>query len=85
MSYLIPNSFSSYSLTDKELKEGSKLTITQVEVLQNRMSMIAEQKLQLKLDPEHPQHFIQQEAYMQGQLDILDAILDDSKTFQLTG
>lgn len=75
MSHPIPNTFSSFALSADEQKAGQTLTSLNVAVLQNQRSSIAEEKLALAFDPANPQAFMQQEAYLKGQLDILNYIL----------
>lgn len=78
MAILIPNNFSSYNLTDDEVREGSILTITQLELLQNDLATAAEEKLVLEFDTTNPQTFIQQEAFKRGQIELLRYIIDRS-------
>lgn len=75
MAKLIPNSFSVYQLTQDEEIEGSKLTITQKQCIQNLLAAKSEELLSLKLDPEHPQYFIQEQAHLQGYIAALDSLL----------
>lgn len=82
MATIIPNTFTSYQLSDEEVSQGTMLTIVQKQVLSNRQANIAEEKLRLEIDPEHPLAFIQQEAYLKGQLELLDYILEDSATME---
>jgi len=76
MAHLIPNTFSSYQLTDLEELQGQILTVNQKQVIQNRLSIVAEEKLLLVFDPEHAKHFIQQEASLAGQIAALSYILE---------
>jgi len=69
MAIIIPNDFTSYQLTEQEELEGSILTITQKQVIQNHLSAAAHEKNALEYDPENPQRFVQQEASLKGQLD----------------
>jgi hypothetical protein len=78
MSELIPNSFSSYNLTEKEVLQGSILSTLQKQVLQNQLAAIAEEKLRLDYDPAKILEFVQQDAYKRGQIDLLSFILDAS-------
>lgn len=78
MAILIPNNFSSYNLTDDEVREGSIYTITQLELLQNDLAAAAEEKLVLEFDTTNPQTFIQQEAFKRGQIELLRYIIDRS-------
>lgn len=83
MSVLIANDFSSYELTQAEELEGSILTITQKQVIQNQLAVVAAEKINLRFDPASPEHFIQLEASLQGQLSILRFILESSDAAQL--
>lgn len=82
MAHLISNSFSSYSLSEEEVTQGTILTLTQQQVIQNRLVIIAEEKLALEYDSTSPSAFMQQEAYKKGQIDILRYMLDDSLALQ---
>ncbi len=79
MATLITNTFSAYHLTDQEALQGSILTITQLQVLQNQLAQVAEEKLALDFDPTNPTTYAQQEAYMKGQMDLLLYIIDSSQ------
>ena len=83
MSVLLPNDFSSWNLTEAEVLEGSILTITQKQVIQNLLSTVAAEKINLQFDPESPDGFIQKEASLQGQLSILRFLLESSDDAQL--
>lgn len=83
MSVLLPNDFSSYNLTEAETLEGSILTITQKQVIQNQLATVAAEKINLQYDPQSPDGFLQREASLQGQLGILRFILESSDAAQL--
>jgi hypothetical protein len=78
MAVLIPNDFSSYNLTEDETLQGSILTIQQQQVIQNQLAVVALEKINLLYDPESPKSFIQREASLQGQLNILRFLLECS-------
>lgn len=84
MATLIPNSFSSYDLTDKEALQGAVLTNLQKQVLQNMQAACAEEKLRLDFDIEKHLSFVQQEAYKRGQLDLLSYIISSSEIAEAT-
>ncbi len=79
MATLITNTFSAYHLTDQEALQGSILTVTQLQVIQNQLARVAEEKLALDFDPANPITYAQQEAYMKGQMDLLLYIIDSSQ------
>lgn len=72
----INNIFTSYSLTDKEKLQGTILNTDQKAVIQNMLSLVAQQKLGLKFSA--TQEFIQEEAYLSGQMDLLSNLLESS-------
>jgi hypothetical protein len=80
--HLIPNSFSTYALTDDDVTQGSIFTIGQTQVLQNLLAVKAEEKLGLKYDIDKPTTFIQQEAYHTAQIELLQWLIDQSNTLQ---
>lgn len=76
MSQIISSAFTKY-LFSKE--ERFILSDTQIQFIQTRRAEIAEQKIAMTLDPEKPiEVFIQQEAYLAGQLAILQYLVDES-------
>lgn len=83
MSTLIPNSFSSYDLTDKETLTGSVLTNLQKQVLQNLQAVCAEEKLRLEFDVNNTLLFAQQESYKRAQIDLISYLLDASSSAEL--
>lgn len=72
------SSFTSYVLTEQEQLSGSMLSYEQKLFIQNQIGGIAEQKLALIPTPNDYQNFIQQEAFLSGQLAILKYLLDSS-------
>jgi hypothetical protein len=82
MATLLPNSFTSWEMTEEEVKVGSILTIAQAQVLQNQLALCAEEKLAIEFDPQNPAEYCKQEAYKRGQIDILRHILDTSEALQ---
>ena len=80
MSHLIPNLTSSYFLTDEEVEEGSKLTITQTQVIQNQIATLTQEKLLLTPDNTNIQNYVQEEAYLRGQIDSLSYLLTTSES-----
>jgi hypothetical protein len=76
MAHLLPNSFSSYELTEEEEIQGSLLTTTQKQFIQNQVALCAEEKLVIEFDPAEPVLFAQHEAYKRGQLDAYKYLLE---------
>lgn len=71
MSCLTENTFSSYQLTEEEELQGSLLTVTQKQVIQNDIAVYAEQKLALEFDTNDQLKFVQQESKLSGQIEAL--------------
>lgn len=78
MAYLIDNDFSTYHLNDEEEIQGQMLTLTQRQVIQNLLAKAAEEKINLEYNPEAKERFLQQEASLKGQMDILRFLLVSS-------
>ena len=79
MSKIIPNTFITYELTEEEAIQGAILTVSQKQNIQNHRANIAEEKLSLDYDVNNPQAFLQKEAHLKGQLDVLNWLLDSSE------
>lgn len=83
MADLIPTAFTKWSLSEEEEKQGSIYTITQIQVLQNQLAAIAEEKIALELDPNQFDKYLQREAGLAGQMAIIQHLLDQSEFHQL--
>lgn len=70
-----PTEFTSFILTEREQHEGRILSPVQVAVIQNERAVIATQILNLVFTPSDPDKFVQQDAYLKGQLAAYTAIL----------
>lgn len=82
MSHPTPNTFTTYALSEDEVKQGQQLTSLNVAVLQNQRAQIAEEKLSLVFTPNDVLSYTQQEAYLKGQLDLLSYILAANESSQ---
>jgi len=80
MAQTIVTSFTAYDLTEQEGLQGSILNTLQRQVMQNQLATIAEEKLRLEFNPEHPLLFAQREAELRGKLDLLDFLMEASET-----
>ena len=78
MAQLITNKFTSYFLTTGEEEIGTTLSYEQRCVIRNKLAAIAEVRLNLAMDTANVSKFIQDEAYLKGQLDTLQWLLDTS-------
>lgn len=79
MATLVPNTFSTYNLTEPEEYAGSVLSQEQIYVIQNLLSDCAAERLNLTYDATNPHRFLQQEAELQGKIGILRYLLDRSE------
>lgn len=80
MSFLLPTSFTSHSLTPGELSSGQSLTSNNLMVIQNLISDIAEKRIAMVLDPLNPVAYAQEAAELQGQMGILKYLVECSQS-----
>ena len=78
MATLQPSQFCRYEMSEQELFQGSALTSLQGYCIQNQIANLASQKLNLVFNPDEPAGFTQQVAYLQGQIDALQHLLNTS-------
>lgn len=78
------NSFTSYELTDQEKKEAVKLSHFQILYLQTLHADTAEMLLGLRFTPNNVLGYAQEEAYLRGQLELVNFLLkqDASETLE---
>lgn len=69
--------FTSYRFTAEELAMARNLGTEQRAYYQTLMADAATEKIALTFDPEKPKSFLQGEAYLRGQIDILNMLLSD--------
>jgi len=79
MGQQIPNTFTAYDLTTKEVLLGSIYTELQLQVLQNYLSTAAEERLVLEFDVDNPTKFMQDDAYLKAKVEFLAYLIDTSK------
>lgn len=77
MSRIIPSSFTKYKLTPEEELRGRILTEENKQVIQNHISDLAEERLNVRFDPLNPLAFAQREAELTGQIGILKMLIDN--------
>lgn len=76
MAHLNPDSpFQSWILTEKELLNGTALTILQKQCIQNQIAQLSMQKNVLEFDPQNPMKFMQTEAELRGQISALQYLV----------
>lgn len=78
MAQLNVGQFTSWNLSEQELFSGSILNYLQKQVIQNDLARIAEQILTLRFDPNNQNQFVQDDAFLKGQLALLRHMLDRS-------
>lgn len=69
--------FQGYKLTVEELSTARALGTEQRAYYQSLMADAATEKINLMFDPYKPKLFVQAEAYLRGQIDILNMLLSD--------
>lgn len=75
----IPNRFTSWKLSETERQLGFLYSDLQLCNIQNLILEAAEAKISLTLDPLNPFEFVQREAELQGQIGILEYLLEQHR------
>lgn len=75
----ITNSFTSYEFTEEEIQEAVALPPMLRMYLQNRLSMLAQEKLNALFDANNMVRFAQLEAELAGKISIISELLDASE------
>lgn len=73
------SSFISWKFTEEEELSASILSDLQVKRIQTELCNLAESKLNLKLNPTNINEFIQDEAFISGEIAMLRNLLDVSE------
>lgn len=73
-------SFEAWRFTPEELPVVRSISEEHRRYLKTLLSDAAEQKLRISLDPYKPLLFVQEDAYLRGQMDILAMLLNESQT-----
>lgn len=71
----IETPFTAYKLSQEELATARALGTEQRAYYQTLMSDAASEKIALEQDPLNPLRYLQQDAYLKGQIDILNMLL----------
>lgn len=74
----IDTPFTAFRLTQEELRLARALGTEQRGYLQTLLSDAATEKMAEEYDPVNPLRFAQREAYLRGQMDILNMLLADT-------
>ena len=78
MAERIETSFQAYNLTEEELQHARNVSPEQRMYYQTLLASAAEEKLAEEYDPLNPLRFAQREAYLRGQIDILNMLLSSN-------
>lgn len=86
MAFLSPDSqFQRWTLTDKEVQEGSLLTLTQKQVIQNQIAALAQESIDMIINPEAPgseYRYSLKQAENKGARDALQYLIDTSNSLE---
>lgn len=75
---LTQSTFSKYTLSESDTLIASTLTTLTSQFIQNQICSIAEAMIALDVDPNNYSAYVQQQAYLKGQMDGLKYLLDAS-------
>lgn len=78
MSTIISTAFTKYAQTRNEQLAGSSFSVDQEQFIQTLIATTAEERMALEPDPLNYAVFIQQDAYLKGQIASLQYLLDCS-------
>jgi hypothetical protein len=79
MATLIPSTFCRYNFSDDREAVASQIfTPLQLQWLQNNLSDIAQQRLTLSFNPAEPEKFMQAEANLKGQIEVIQYLMQCS-------
>jgi hypothetical protein len=70
------NPFQSWEFTPQELTAGTILTTIQKQCIQNQISSLALQRINLMYDPSTPLVFVQRDAELKGQINALQYLIE---------
>lgn len=76
MSKITLSSFTQFAQTEQEQLSATSLTTETKQFIQTEYSKIAEQRLALEPDPNNYSAFIQQDAFLKGQMQFARWLLD---------
>jgi hypothetical protein len=71
----VNNQFVTYELTEKEYQQATQFTDLQRAMLQNEYAAKAASRLALVFNPAAAHEFVQEEAYLKGQMELLESLL----------
>jgi hypothetical protein len=82
MAQVIINSFTAYSLSEREYLEGCVLNVSQQCLLQTELAQVATQLAELQIDPLNPLSAVQEQAFLRGQQKLLQNLIERSTKAQ---
>ena len=82
MSQKLLTPFESFSLTEEESKSAMSLSHLQMQNMHNLRTTYMLQKVGLSVDTKDMTSYLQQEAYLRGQIDILTYLIETSQVVQ---
>ena len=75
MASIAVGTFTHWTLSTQEVLQGSILSHSQKQLLQNELATIAEQIVNLEYDATKPMEFVQNDAHLKGQMSIIRFLL----------
>lgn len=75
MASIVNGTFTHWDLLPQEVLQGSILSQSQKQLLQNELATIAEQIVNLEYTPDKPMEFVQHDAHLKGQMSIIRYML----------
>lgn len=84
MSRIIISTFTRYEQTESEVLAATNFSPEAKQFIQNQIVNASENRLALTADPNNYAAFIQQEAYLKGQVDAFKYLLDCSENAEQT-
>ena len=79
MSGILVNAFTQYTLSQEEQLQSFIFNAVQLQGLQNELASVSLQLISLQFDPEKPIAFAQEQAYLRGQQELLQTLMERSK------
>ena len=74
----VKNTFQQFEFTSKDYANATQFTDLQRAYLQTELASKAHARLALTFDPLAPHEFVQNEAYLKGQMELLELLLNPS-------
>ena len=75
MASIANSTFTHWNLSSEEILQGSILSQSQKQLLQNELATIAEQIVNLEYNPSNSMEFVQHDAHIKGQMSVIRYML----------